>query len=1305
MLPLLGIVIVLVALGLYAVRKTQSLVPIELSTDEIRRLRVEKLSVSAGATPTSSVSSSEQNSPVARRRTVPVERPTSVTPDADIPGKIISHALKRRALIPKSIPNVSSREGNKEKTARPTSQSAGGTAPEPATAEVDLLQAVCRIFDVDDQSWLQLNVPTCTPQTLLYESETILRRIEDAAFRRRRLITYPLSCFDELAKLSYMLSEKFVAGLESLLVDRTYALLRNADGAGDLWDDDGAHDQKEFVNSLGCNRVSGLCLSAMVKRFERETDVHCLTALAENLLRCAFDLLKNVKINDDAVIRSRLAAVTRLMTWSPIFPRALGNILGREIDGGMSESATQLASEFEATALLSSILHISSLKQLSPAEASLFTMLPSYPQCRLDDIQGVTHRIANLVQTAVRTACQCLVSIGRLDKNSKENVVAWLSLAVRMSETRCGGRLMTTQERSLSVSDSWARGLVGLLMELCCPFLAKEPAAVVDVDYLLYKFQLDMTADVTLLKDHVQFRTNDVKIVNIFTKAPPPATPVTPQSLTYQTPSDLAVAFSFSTALFFLTLRSLHTCHATLVAEHNQRLQAYHQAYGNKMPDLVAKDVSLFRDSWRATMCGEEGVESLDRFVRFGMRWFRGVLSETLPPKAGRALITEVMVTALAQAVRFLGDRSMDYQTLRKVTFEEFLMFVGEVLMHISEFARPLAPATLCTTLHALLQMNDRRQRNRNELALLQPAEWGLLSSTSLSATFSTHPTTLQIVTHLPELYAQIDSSAAIDVDAEPGWSESQVRSSIAFLINKILTSVSHGSDAFKAFVSSERGANVYQEFVTRMMKELVFHFEDALLRVGNVREVESGGTAGSDGEKSQKLFLEREKHSVRGVMLLVNSHMILLNALTAQPDLLVGFVSSMPKCIRHASIFLKFLNALCGRKRNSFKIKDPEELRFDPKKLVRTTASVFLRLGGSADFRWAVGNDVDYERQGMTELVQILQRIGEFELVGPTSKLVQQIEETRPVSASSVTTARSRGPTAVGESDDELVLRYRSIMRRHQVKFVTLAVDGEYSHTCKSVIESTVDPGGAKAKRLMREVRQLQAEDALPLHPSASIFAHFSSDRSDIIRCILTGPSSTPYAYGCFVFDIYIPAPYPTVPPVVKLVTTGGGTVRFNPNLYNDGKVCLSLLGTWHGGSREEKWDATRSSIYQVLVSIQSMIMIADPLQNEPGYEDFYASESGKAKSKDYDQGIRLATLRFAVLGNLRTPPFGCHAAIRSHFRVVRSRLLQTVKEWISETPSEDRSKFESAGRDIEVELEALGDDDVEENDEENNL
>ena len=50
--------------------------------------------------------------------------------------------------------------------------------------------------------------------------------------------------------------------------------------------------------------------------------------------------------------------------------------------------------------------------------------------------------------------------------------------------------------------------------------------------------------------------------------------------------------------------------------------------------------------------------------------------------------------------------------------------------------------------------------------------------------------------------------------------------------------------------------------------------------------------------------------------------------------------------------------------------------------------------------------------------------------------------------------------------------------------------------------------------------------------------------------------PSETPYTGGVFEFDIYFPIGYPKSPPKVKFRTTGAGSVRFNPNLYNEGKV-----------------------------------------------------------------------------------------------------------------------------------------------------
>lgn len=63
------------------------------------------------------------------------------------------------------------------------------------------------------------------------------------------------------------------------------------------------------------------------------------------------------------------------------------------------------------------------------------------------------------------------------------------------------------------------------------------------------------------------------------------------------------------------------------------------------------------------------------------------------------------------------------------------------------------------------------------------------------------------------------------------------------------------------------------------------------------------------------------------------------------------------------------------------------------------------------------------------------------------------------------------------------------------------------------------------------------------------------------------------------YLFDIFLGASYNNSPPSVKYMTTNGGKFRFNPNLYADGKVCLSLLGTWSGPG----WISGKSTLLQV--------------------------------------------------------------------------------------------------------------------------
>ena len=77
-----------------------------------------------------------------------------------------------------------------------------------------------------------------------------------------------------------------------------------------------------------------------------------------------------------------------------------------------------------------------------------------------------------------------------------------------------------------------------------------------------------------------------------------------------------------------------------------------------------------------------------------------------------------------------------------------------------------------------------------------------------------------------------------------------------------------------------------------------------------------------------------------------------------------------------------------------------------------------------------------------------------------------------------------------------------------------------------------------------------------LPIEYGSSIFVRALENELDKLRVLIIGPDDTPYANGFFFFDVTMGNDYPNNPPKVQFLTTGGGSVRFNPNLYACGKV-----------------------------------------------------------------------------------------------------------------------------------------------------
>eukprot|EP00930_Biecheleria_cincta_P003824 TRINITY_DN104736_c0_g1_i1.p1 TRINITY_DN104736_c0_g1~~TRINITY_DN104736_c0_g1_i1.p1 ORF type:complete len:212 (-),score=19.86 TRINITY_DN104736_c0_g1_i1:103-738(-) len=162
-------------------------------------------------------------------------------------------------------------------------------------------------------------------------------------------------------------------------------------------------------------------------------------------------------------------------------------------------------------------------------------------------------------------------------------------------------------------------------------------------------------------------------------------------------------------------------------------------------------------------------------------------------------------------------------------------------------------------------------------------------------------------------------------------------------------------------------------------------------------------------------------------------------------------------------------------------------------------------------------------------------------------------------------------------------------------------------------------------SKRLIKEKAKLE-KDREELE-SCGIYMAWG-DEIRQATALIVGPEGTPYENGFYFFDMQIPDNYPMHPPKVDF-KTGDGRVRFNPNLYVEGKVCLSILGTWSGPS----WSTTLT-LRTVLVSIQSLLS-EHPIQNEPGHE----SETGK-NDVLYNEIIQYENIAVAVVKMLKNPP-----------------------------------------------------------------
>eukprot|EP01083_Nonionella_stella_P056001 147672_1 len=152
---------------------------------------------------------------------------------------------------------------------------------------------------------------------------------------------------------------------------------------------------------------------------------------------------------------------------------------------------------------------------------------------------------------------------------------------------------------------------------------------------------------------------------------------------------------------------------------------------------------------------------------------------------------------------------------------------------------------------------------------------------------------------------------------------------------------------------------------------------------------------------------------------------------------------------------------------------------------------------------------------------------------------------------------------------------------------------------------------------------RLLLARQLKELQKNSDGFSVGLVDDSDLYlwQVIVEGPPQTLYEGGYFQATLAFPAEFPSKPPVMKFTTPG----FWHPNVYKDGKVCISILHE----AKEDAFNAQESidEKWRPILSIEAVIISVMSMLSEPNFDspaNIDASVMWKKEPEAYKKKIR---------------------------------------------------------------------------------
>ncbi|XP_047949647.1 putative ubiquitin-conjugating enzyme E2 38 [Salvia hispanica] len=107
--------------------------------------------------------------------------------------------------------------------------------------------------------------------------------------------------------------------------------------------------------------------------------------------------------------------------------------------------------------------------------------------------------------------------------------------------------------------------------------------------------------------------------------------------------------------------------------------------------------------------------------------------------------------------------------------------------------------------------------------------------------------------------------------------------------------------------------------------------------------------------------------------------------------------------------------------------------------------------------------------------------------------------------------------------------------------------------------------------------------------------------------------------------------------------------------------QYCLSLINTWRG-TEQQRWTKT-STILQLLVSIQGLVLNSRPYFNEPAFAPFKNTKNSKRSNRYNENAFILSCTTMQKIIN--RPPQNFEGFVVEHFRQRAAPLIQAIDRY----------------------------------------